>query len=301
MTGERDSDAANEMTPELWAALEPLMDAVLDLPPTERAAYIDRVRGADPRLGEALRRAIEDSQRSEPLLERAAAERFALLLSDEQSPTAWLLDDRFLVGREIGRGGMATVYLALDRRHDREVAVKVLLPDAVAAIGADRFLREVKIVARLQHPHIVPLYDSGDAGGRLYYVMPRMRGGSLRDRMARSRLSVSEVERIVREIGGALHYAHGQGLVHRDVKPENILFDDDRASLADFGIARSVTLSDSEQLTAVGTSIGTPSYMSPEQASGQSESTHGATCTRSPASFMKCWASHRSRPPRDRG
>lgn len=179
-----------------------------------------------------------------------------------------VLAGRYAIRREIGRGGMATVYLADDVRHERQVAVKVLLPELSAAIGADRFNREIKVVARLQHPHILPLYDSGEEEGRLFFVMPFVDGESLRDRMNREgSLELDATAGIVRQIGDALDYAHARGIVHRDIKPENILLSGRQAFLADFGVARATADESLDSLTSAGMAIGTPSYMSPEQAS----------------------------------
>ncbi|MGH7752100.1 MAG: serine/threonine-protein kinase, partial [Gemmatimonadales bacterium] len=164
---------------------------------------------------------------------------------------------------------MATVYLADDRRHARRVAVKVLNPELAASLGADRFLREIRIAAQLSHPHILPLIESGQAGGLLYYVTPHVPDGSLRQRLERDRrLPPAEALHIACEVGGALDFAHRQGFVHRDVKPENILFADGHAVLADFGIARACSSAESETVTEVGLTLGTPEYMSPEQAAG---------------------------------
>jgi eukaryotic-like serine/threonine-protein kinase len=177
------------------------------------------------------------------------------------------LTDRYDLVREIGRGGMATVYLAADRKHDRRVAIKVLPPELATPFGADRFLREVRLIARLQHPHILPLYDSGDAGGHLYFVMPYVEGESLRDRLtARTALPLEEAARIVRQVADALDYAHGRGVVHRDLKPENVLLLHGQALLADFGIAHVAAGAGSDALTEIGVTLGTPKYMSPEQA-----------------------------------
>ncbi len=183
------------------------------------------------------------------------------------------LADRYAVERELGRGGMATVFLAEDLKHRRPVAIKVLHPELAAAVGADRFLREIEIAARLQHPHILPLYDSGTAAGFLYYVMPYVEGESLRDRLEREKqLSLEDTLRIGGEVAGALAYAHSHGVVHRDVKPENVMLSGGTAVVADFGIARAVTAAGEEhQLTQTGTVIGTPAYMSPEQATGSAE------------------------------
>ena len=167
---------------------------------------------------------------------------------------------------------MATVYLAHDLRHDRNVAIKVLRADIGTAIGADRFLTEIRTTARLQHPHILPLFDSGSAGGRLFYVMPLVPGETLKEILARrGSLPVEEVERLVAEVGGALDYAHRQGVIHRDLKPANILVHEGAALLADFSIARVAPGANSERLTETGLSLGTPQYMSPEQAAGERE------------------------------
>src|SRR5689334_23545160 len=179
------------------------------------------------------------------------------------------LSSRYLVERELGAGGMATVYLAEEKKHGRKVAIKVLRPELAASVGAERFLREIGIAARLAHPHIVPLIDSGNADGVLYYVSPFVPGGSLRDRLRTDgRLSMRDAVRIASDVGAGLDYAHREGFVHRDVKPENILFADGHALLADFGIARVCCGEGEEQVTGAGIAIGTPEYMSPEQASG---------------------------------
>ena len=182
------------------------------------------------------------------------------------------LREQYRLDREIGRGGMATVYLAQDLKHDRPVALKVLHPDYSAAIGAERFAREIMLVARLQHPHILPLYDSGSTDGLLYFVMPLVEGGSLRDRLdADHTLGLTETISIMRQVADALGYAHERGVVHRDVKPENLLVAHGQALLADFGVARvnAAIETRSETLTALGSTLGTPAYMSPEQACGE--------------------------------
>jgi serine/threonine protein kinase len=181
------------------------------------------------------------------------------------------LADRYTIERILGHGGMATVHLAEELKHKRKVAIKVLKQEFGASVGADRFLREIGIAAQLSHPHIVPLIDSGESEGSLYYVSPYVAGGSLRDRLARQgKLPVDDALRITHEVGAALDYAHRNGFVHRDVKPENILFADDHALLADFGIAH-VSMSEGKTLTLAGLALGTPEYMSPEQASGEKE------------------------------
>src|SRR5881392_3659931 len=179
---------------------------------------------------------------------------------------------RYSIERELGAGGMATVYLAEEKKHGRKVAIKVLRPELAASVGAERFLREIGIAARLSHPHIVPLIDSGESDGSLYYVSPYVPGGSLRDRLNRERrLPIDDALRIANEVGAALDYAHRNGFVHRDVKPENILFADDHALLSDFGIAHVHAKSAEERITLGGLVLGTPEYMSPEQAAGEAE------------------------------
>ena len=180
------------------------------------------------------------------------------------------LAGRYRIERELGRGGMATVYLAHDLRHDRDVAVKVLRSELSESLGRERFLREIKLAARLSHPHILPLFDSGDADGQLYYVMPNVAGCSLRDRLeADGLLPVAEAVRIAREVAGALDHAHHHGVVHRDIKPENVMLQDGHVLVADFGIGKALGDIDNESLTTAGVSVGTPAYMSPEQAVGE--------------------------------
>ena len=182
------------------------------------------------------------------------------------------LADRYTIERELGRGGMAIVFLARDRRHDRDVAVKVLRPELAASLGPERFLLEIKVAAGLTHPHIVPLHDSGEADGLLYYVMPFIQGESLRDRLEREgMLPVVAAVQLAREVADALDYAHRQSVVHRDIKPENILIQDGHAVVADFGIARAISAAGGHRVTATGVAVGTPDYMSPEQAQGEEQ------------------------------
>ena len=179
------------------------------------------------------------------------------------------LEGRYRIERAIGEGGMATVYLARDLRHERNVALKVLDPDLGASLGSARFLTEIRTTAQLHHPHILPLYDSGDANGLLYYVMPFIDGESLRDLLDRDdRLPIDEALRLFAEIADAVGYAHEHGIIHRDIKPENVLLSGKHAFVADFGIARAVSVSGSERLTRAGMTLGTPAYMSPEQGAG---------------------------------
>jgi serine/threonine-protein kinase len=184
------------------------------------------------------------------------------------------LADRYRLERELGAGGMATVYLAQDLKHDRRVAIKLLRPELAAVIGAERFLSEIKTTANLQHPHILPLFDSGECEGMLYYVMPFVEGESLRDRLTREKqLPIPDALRIGGEVADALDYAHKRGVVHRDIKPENVLLHDGRALVADFGIALAASKAGESRMTQTGMSLGTPSYMSPEQAMGEREIT----------------------------
>jgi serine/threonine-protein kinase len=190
-------------------------------------------------------------------------------LTDVAQRLATALADRYRIERELGQGGMATVYLADDRKHHRQVAIKVLRPELAAALGPERFLREIETTANLRHPHILPLYDSGEADGFLFYVMPYVEGESLRERLTRQKqLPIEEALAIAREVADALGYAHARGVVHRDIKPENILLEGGHAVVADFGIARAVSAAGADRLTQTGMSVGTPSYMSPEQAAG---------------------------------
>ncbi|UCG88060.1 MAG: protein kinase [Gemmatimonadota bacterium] len=181
------------------------------------------------------------------------------------------LQDRYRIERPLGAGGMATVYLAHDLKHHRKVAIKVLRPELSASLFTERFLREIEITANLNHPHILPLLDSGEADGSLYYVMPLVEGESLRDRLNREKqLPVDEAVKIASEVADALGYAHGHNVIHRDVKPENIMLEAGHAVVADFGIARAVTEAGGERLTETGIAVGTPAYLSPEQARGES-------------------------------
>ena len=190
-------------------------------------------------------------------------------MTDQLSRLTAALADRYAIEREIGAGGMATVYLAEDLKLHRQVAIKVLRPELAASLGTDRFLQEIELTAKLQHPQILPLHEAGEADGFLYYVMPYIEGESLRDRLEREgTLPVEDAIKITDDIGAALSYADGRGVVHRDIKPENVMLTGGRAVVADFGIARAVTAAGGERLTATGLAIGTPAYMSPEQSMG---------------------------------
>ncbi len=188
------------------------------------------------------------------------------------------LADRYRIERELGAGGMATVYLARDLRHDREVAIKVLRQELAATVGPQRFLQEIQIAARLTHPHILPLHDSGQADGFLYYVMPYVEGESLRDKLSREgELPVTETVRVLKEVTDALAYAHGRGVVHRDIKPENVMLSGRHALVTDFGVAKALhEATGRQQLTTVGVALGTPAYMAPEQAAADPHMDHRA-------------------------
>jgi len=272
---------------ERWRVLEPLLDAALELEPSERAAFLEDACGHDVTLIAELSALLKACERAEELLSAPAAIAYAPLLDEPMPELPQLLGGRYHIVREIGRGGMATVYLADDPKHGRQVAVKVLHTDVARLIGPERFMREIEIAARLSHPHILPLHDSGEAlseggdgPGFLYFVSPFVSGESLHDRLTREpRLATAEVLRLGREVAQALDYAHRQGVVHLDVKPGNILLQDGHAVITDFGIARA--MSDASEAppsaksersqTATADAVplpGTPSYMSPEQALG---------------------------------
>src|SRR5207249_173281 len=190
-------------------------------------------------------------------------------MSDVLERLGAALAEHYAIERQVGAGGMATVYLARDLKHDRAVALKVLRPELAAVLGIERFLSEIRVTAHLQHPHILPLFDSGQAGGLIYYVMPYVEGESLRQRLERERqLPIEEALRLAGGVASALDYAHRHGVIHRDIKPENILFQDGQAVVADFGIALALTAAAGSRLTETGLSLGTPQYMSPEQATG---------------------------------
>ena len=190
-------------------------------------------------------------------------------MSDAVARLNAALEGRYEIERELGEGGMATVYLAKDLKHNRPVALKVLKPELAAVVGAERFLAEIETTANLQHPHILPLFDSGEADSFLFYVMRYVEGESLRDRLDREhQLPVDEAVRIASDVAEALHAAHQQGVIHRDIKPANILMSGGRPLVADFGIALAVSAAGGGRLTETGLSMGTPHYMSPEQATG---------------------------------
>src|ERR1041385_1050009 len=212
-------------------------------------------------------------------LARGQRSRYISCVSDPPSAPEFAalraaLAGRYTLERELGAGGMATVYLAQDQKHGRRVAMKVLRPELAAVIGAQRFLQEIKTTANLQHPHILGLIDSGETAHQLWYVMPFVQGESLRDRLNREKqLPVDDAVRLAGEVASALDYAHRHGVIHRDIKPENILLHDGRALVADFGIALAASKAGGTRMTETGMSLGTPQYMSPEQAMGEREIT----------------------------
>jgi serine/threonine-protein kinase len=196
-------------------------------------------------------------------------------MSESQDRLALALSDQYTLEREIGIGGMATVYLARDIKHDRQVALKVLRPELSSAMGAERFPREIRLVASFNHPHILSLYDSGQSAGFLYYVMPFVEGETLAQRLQREhQLPISDTLRILGEVADALAYAHERGVVHRDIKPANVLLSGRHAVVADFGVAKALAASAGDQLTTVGIAVGTPQYMAPEQAMGEAGIDH---------------------------
>jgi tRNA A-37 threonylcarbamoyl transferase component Bud32 len=271
-----------EHLPNDLAQLSSLVDALLDAPLEKRAALLTELCGNDKHRRAELEALIAELDEGTPLTSRPGAERFAALLGSELEQFPRVLADKYRLTKVVGRGGMATVYLAQDLRHGRDVAVKVVHPVLAAALGSERFLREIEIVAQLRHPHIVPLFDSGDASGALYYVMPFEAGQSLRDRLSdNGALPIDDVVMLLRDICDALAYAHAHGIVHRDIKPDNVMLSGRHAMVTDFGIAKALATSElharsgnagnlvqANATATAGDGFGTPAYMSPEQISG---------------------------------
>jgi tetratricopeptide (TPR) repeat protein/tRNA A-37 threonylcarbamoyl transferase component Bud32 len=271
------------MSPERWRALEPLLDAALELMPDERAAFVREASHGDQVLHDELTRLVSECVTPDESLDEALQESFAELIEEAGASELVLppaLAERFRIKGKIRRGRNASVYLARDVRHDRDVAVKVLLPALAAIIGGERFLAEIRVTANLRHPHIVPLFESGEADGCIYYVMPLIEGETLRARMERDgALPVTEVVSLLRYIADAVAYAHQNGVVHLDIKPDNILLGAGGPVVADFGVAKAlrdsplVAAIDAGRRHAVPSTLvaGTPGYMSPEQLQGRGD------------------------------
>ena len=277
----REPDAAGTprpMTPERWRAVDAILKAALALEPAQRDAFVADACADDVDLRREVGSLLAAHDTGDPFLERPAN---AALGMPSESPLGErlgkALEGRYAIEREVAHGGMARVFLARDLRHDRRVAIKVLREELAAAVGAERFLEEIRVTASLQHPHILPLFDSGSAGcppeaggGLLWYVMPFVEGETLRARLLREgRLPVDIAVQFAREMADALEHAHHHGVVHRDVKPENVLLQGGHAVVADFGIALALEHAGGDRLTRTGIMIGTPQYMAPEQATGE--------------------------------
>jgi TolB-like protein len=261
------------MDPRRWKEIQAAFDELVELEPAERVRRLATLGAADSDLRDAVEALLAAHAEAGQLLAPInAALRSPASGAARLDHLSAALADRYHIERELGAGGMATVYLAEDLKHRRKVALKVLKPELAAVLGAERFLREIEIAANLNHPHILPVFDSGEAGGLLYYVMPHVEGGSLRQRLEREKqLSIDDAVQIAHEVADALDYAHRHNVVHRDVKPENILLEERHAVVADFGVAGAIDVAGGPRLTETGVALGTPAYMSPEQVAGSKE------------------------------
>ncbi len=261
------------MKPESWKLVEDFFIELRDLGAEGRSERLEAIRKTRPDLHAELKSLIEAHDEVDELLggfDKLVSEPDFGPLPDPVPRLNAVLEDRYKIERELGEGGMATVYLADDIKHERKVALKVLRPELAAIVGAERFLAEIKTTANLQHPNILPLFDSGEADSFLFYVMPYVEGDSLKDRLDREgQLSVSEAVAIAKDMAEALQAAHEQGVIHRDIKPGNVLISRGKPLIADFGIALALRSAGAGgRLTEAGLSLGTPYYMSPEQATG---------------------------------
>jgi tetratricopeptide (TPR) repeat protein len=260
--------------------IEAVFDALVDLSTDEQMAYLDRTASDDPELREEVLRLLQAHRRSGGFLEAPLAQMVKGLFDDAELLAPGGTPDRigpWQIVRRIGSGGMATVYLAKDLRHDRPIAVKVLHPELAASLGPERFQREIRVAAQLQHPQILPVYDSGADAGLLWFTMPYVDGETLRQRLQRTGpLPVPEASRILGYIARALAYAHRRGVIHRDVKPENVLISRENVFLADFGISKPVDAAANQYVTTGGLVVGTPTYMAPEQAAADPATDHRA-------------------------
>jgi eukaryotic-like serine/threonine-protein kinase len=258
-----------------WGQIERLLDQLLDSEPDGRPQLLARIHSDDPHLAAEVERLLNAMGAAERFLQDPAANYASPLISELAAGSELRPGSRlgaYEIIRELGRGGAATVHLAHDHKHGRPVAVKVARAEVAAILGAERFLREIRFAAQLQHPNILPLHDSGESDGLLYYVMPYVEGESLRQRLKREpQLPLNDALQIAGEVIDALGHSHDHGIVHRDIKPENILLSCGHALVADFGIARAMELAKEERLTEAGVILGTPEYMSPEQAAGESQ------------------------------